>query len=202
MLRDTNRLGTILWAVTVLAHIPTGSFAASSDQLFIPYVSHVQGVPEGDVLNARANATAKSADIGDLYNGDLVEVTAQNASGKWSRVNVGERTAWVSTKYLSPRPKNSFQFVCGGTEPFWSLTFDSANPAIFDPLGGPGKTLDISTLSLNMAQRYWRLSYQGPFFNGEILAHECSDGMSDRTYGWLFRGLVDQTPIAGCCSLN
>src|SRR5690606_1370999 len=121
-----------------------------------------------------------------------VEVVAQTEDGKWSKVNSGESSGWVSSKFLTLQsgtwklgalPKG---MICSGTEPFWSVDAPDGKLS-FRPMDG-------KTLELEQAQILDR-NFEGDR-NRVIIANagdqtvtaviqqnQCSDGMSDRSFG-------------------
>lgn len=62
----------------------------------------VAGVPVGDSLNVRSASNANSADIGDLHEGDIIDVKGLSFDGKWSQVSFNGQNAWVASRYLIP----------------------------------------------------------------------------------------------------
>ena len=183
----------------------------------LPALYDVTGVAADDVLNVRENPRASSDKVGELaHDATGVEVIALSDSGDWGRVNVGEGNGWARMTYLAPTPGFDPSLPafdqplrCGGTEPFWSLNFDAAGGVAFSELGETPVPLERgpSLTALNRA-----LDLQGVLASAEgvevvatLRRQECSDGMSDRVYGYDM-GLIltdgDGTRlIQGCCSL-
>jgi uncharacterized membrane protein len=192
----------ILRPFVIAVAIALGAPLCAQSNAFVPYLATVKGVPEGDVLNLRQGPSAYSDDVGDLANGDIYEITAINPSQKWARINVGEQTAWVSTAYLTPRTVVDHRYSCFGTEPFWSLSIDNLAPVIWSTPETEAETFTIKELTQITTQWSWRVTFEEEMIQGEIWANSCSDGMSDQSFGFAFRGKVQDRTIEGCCSLN
>lgn len=170
-----------------------------------PAISAVSGVSAGDALNVRSGPSTEDPVIGGLPNGAAVEVTARTGDG-WARILHGEGNGWVAMRYLQERraeevPETLF---CGGTEPFWSLTLESDGAMTFTEMEGASSRMSPA----------WRHSVAGRS-NGSFaigsdsyiaLFHrrDCSDGMSDRTYGWaldFLRTGGQGAYLQGCCRM-
>jgi uncharacterized membrane protein len=97
---------------------------------------------------------------------------------------------------------------CIGTEPFWSVRFSADGVTHDTPEGGE------TAVSLSVAA--WpegpglplpvRLTAEGLDLAGLLDHAACSDGMSDRPYGWTLtlgrRGGAEAGPVrSGCCFL-
>lgn len=61
----------------------------------------VTGVPAGDSLNVRSGPRVKAADVGDLHEGDVINVEGTSVDGKWSQIRFNGQIAWVSSRYLT-----------------------------------------------------------------------------------------------------
>ena len=73
--------------------------AAAQD--YLPQLYDVTVVETWDTLNVREAPDGKAAVIGTLRsNAKGVELLERDASGKWGRVNVGERSGWVALRFL------------------------------------------------------------------------------------------------------
>ena len=186
-----------------------------------PALFEVQDVAHDDVLNIRTTPSASASIVGTLAPSQRnIEVVQLNETGNWGRVNSGESSGWVSMRYLHlavQHPWHSPQQpkTCYGTEPFWSL--DLAGDIIFS---GPDQDDIVYTL------KNWAASanHTGHFgfeagdgfsvlsppsstrqLNGVLHAANCSDGMSDRTFGISIDILIKDgqslSMISGCCSL-
>ena len=188
--------------------------AASPARADVPARHVVAGVPPDDVLNVRAGPAASSADIGDLVNGDAVEVIATD--GGWGRIVHGEGNGWVSLAYLEPAPASRVGespipvgLICAGTEPFWSLATDDGASVAFSEPGPDG-------IAEDRARVEWAGAASGRSgFPAALRARSadadyalvlrpaaCSDGMSDRDYGWAAEVLAGERLLTGCCRLD
>ena len=197
-------------ALAVLALAAAAPALAGAPERYV-----VSGVPEGDVLNVRARPSASSADIGDLANGDRVEVLV-TSDGGWGRIVHREGNGWVSLAYLDavepPRVGSSpipTGLICAGTEPFWSLSIESGERVSFSEPTADG----VSEIA---AEVEWAGAASGRSgFPAALRARggeagyalvlrpaACSDGMSDREYGWMGEVLTGRRLLSGCCRLN
>ena len=180
-----------------------------------PALYDVTGVAEDDVLNIRAEPSAFSEIIGALAPDETaVEVIEMSRDGNWGRVNTDEMSGWASLAYLERRPG---QWVgeaprnarCFGTEPFWSLAIGDGGATFNTPEAMPldfGRTARLG--SRNRIDRYAQI-----FENdlGGLVANlrnaSCSDGMSDRAYGWdidlllVLAGEDNAQLFSGCCTI-
>jgi uncharacterized membrane protein len=181
-----------------------GAAALAQD---LPARFTVTGVAAGDVLNVRAEPSAQAAILAALPPGSTgVEVVRLSPDGRWGLTPFREGAGWVSMRYLAreaasgtplPRP-----LLCRGTEPFWSLNITGSGAAFEVP--------DRARVAL-------RPLGEVAGFQGGVLAFDaggetldltvvrmaCSDGMSDRPYGFL--ALVwnrGETFLEGCCALS
>jgi hypothetical protein len=72
--------------------------AAAQD---LPALFRVTGVAANDVLNIRAEPSARAAIIGSFRpDAGGIEVVALSADGRWGLVNSGEQAGWSSMRYL------------------------------------------------------------------------------------------------------
>lgn len=184
-----------------------------------PAMYRVSGVASNDVLNIRSAPDAISNVIGSFEPGTTgVEVMFADPSGKWARVNSGERAGWTSFRFLEPEDGLPWHDMnqpvqCFGTEPFWSVELTGRAPSPFLFFGD-----EVSTLT-----PIW----ESPVFGHDRLdsvifrhdsgysqtvtmlrAEACNDGMSDRDYG-LAVTILSEGPdtflpdplLRGCCTL-
>ena len=188
-------------AVSLIAGFAFGVIWAGAAQAGIvspPLLLEIANVPLNDTLNLRAGPSGSSADIGDLDNGDLVEVL--NIQGNWGMIGHGEGDAWISLSYAKQvvRPVLSSGLPvglgCSGTEPFWSLNLLKLGAVSFD---GASQPILQSGVSRNSSVTYF---FSTPDTVGILRAQQCSDGMSDRTYGWQIDVVSGQGLFSGCCS--
>ena len=185
-----------------------------------PALFNVTGVAADDALNVRAGPFPDSPIIGRFgpYQRDI-EVVRPNDRETWGLVNIGERTGWVSLAYLARQPGQWYgslpdRAFCGGTEPFWTLTIEDGKASFsrFEAERQSGR-VDAVTRSLNHPGRH---SVAGIFERGvggryadflALVSNEaCSDGMSDRAYGYridMTAGNMEGFDLwSGCCALG
>ena len=200
-------LALLLWLAPVAAR--------AADPL--PALFDVSGVSEDDVLNIRAAPDPKADKIGKLaHDATGVEVTGFGPTGHWARVNTGEQTGWVALRYLAPVETPGWStgaapLTCFGTEPFWALRLDPAKKtALFERPEAKPVTLTIARL-MTAARGFPPLVEAGLEDGGRpasatITGGDCSDGMSDMSYGLSveFMHQPEGAPpltLTGCCSL-
>lgn len=176
----------------------------------LPALYNVTGVAQDDVLNIRAEPDADAAIVATLPP-DLagVEVIALSADGDWGRVGLPEGNGWAAMRFLIrqetdigviPRPLR-----CLGTEPFWSVTLGPdgqthATPEDSEPLALVSEAVAEAGYLAFLADQ------QGGLWSVTIAKTECSDGMSDRVYGFaahVFRQREAGHDFrTGCCLLS
>lgn len=181
-----------------------------------PIYGRVTGVAPDDTLNVRAAPSADAEDIGDLAHDEMgIEVTGTDESGQWGRIIWNEGNGWIALAYFEPSPPELVPgttlpagLMCAGTEPFWSLRLSGAGAVFSSPEATvPDLSLLQSTPAAGSPGYPLWMSFSGASVDGLMVVRdlECSDGMSDRSYGWtadlaLFSetgGLVH----TGCCAL-
>lgn len=174
-----------------------------------PALYMVTGVAADDVLNIRAKPDAKSDVIGS-FDPDATGIEVVATSGRWALVNTGEGSGYAALRFLEREPGpdwNSLQtpMTCVGTEPFWSLMIDpvalEATHASPDTPNGQGMDID----HLWPATPWAPAAAVGlPVGTVVLQPAQCSDGMSDRSYGIrvdAFLGTPATTRLSGCCLL-
>lgn len=203
-MRAAARLVAVAAALWFLP--PAGPIAAQT----LPEVYDVRGVAADDVLNIRARPAADAPVLGSLGPGRTgVEVIEITADGSWGRIGLPEGNGWVAMRYLQrqdwpagqmPRP-----FFCAGTEPFWTLGLYPRGDEFVTPEG----RADLTLVAETMAPQGVMVTLVGKDgTDWTLLAGRgaCSDGMSDRAYGWaamLFRAGADgHALMSGCCTLD
>lgn len=180
----------------------------------VPQLYDVTGVAADDVLNIRIAPSASSGIIGTFAPyARGIEVVATNPAGTWGQVNSGEGAGWVSLRYMAARgvtidPYNLPQGLrCFGTEPFWSLSFESG-ALRFERAGTFARALPLWIAQdsgiagdLRRMLRFAGLDGPGVAF---VYPSTCSDGMSDRAYGLSISVMMGPKSalLGGCCSLT
>lgn len=175
-----------------------------------PALHAVVGVALDDVLNIRERPDASAPIIGEIApNAMGIEVIA--VSDGWAVVNTPEVTGYAALRFLEREEGPAWNtlerpLTCLGTEPFWSLALD--------PAAGTAKFStpeDAEARSLTLGQTWpgapWALSAAVSLPDGIAVLSpaECSDGMSERSYGIaadLFLTGPDRLRLSGCCLLS
>jgi uncharacterized membrane protein len=188
--------------------------ASTSAAEEFPALYSVTGVASGDALNIRETPDGTAAILGALPP-DATGVEVVAVEGDWALVNTPDRAGYVALQFLRREDGPSWNdlttpLICLGTEPFWSLDID--------PVAGiaryrtPEET-EPRELALGQTWpgRPWAPSAAVTLPEGLAVLSpaECSDGMSERSYGIaadLFLGGSGfgsgQTRLSGCCLLR
>ncbi len=185
-------------------------FAVSAQ--ILPDAFIVAGVASDDVLNIRAEPNAGAPIVGTLEPfATNIEVLVLSQDSKWGMVSTNEGNGWASMRYLKlsnhtapndiPRP-----MTCFGTEPFWALSMYPGGDEY--ELAGDGRRGLTPIKQVVAHQGYAVVFEEGPTLNRTLAVTRgfCSDGMSDRDYGWRAT-LLNETPggdslFFGCCTLD
>lgn len=196
-----------LWLV--LLFIPTLATAQSID---LPALYDVTGVSADDTLNVRAGPAVTAQVLDELGpDRDGIEVVGFADDRRWGQINIGEGTGWVSMAYMerqenqNPVPKTPVPLWCYGTEPFWSVEIGQTDVSFTDP--GMDEPALVQPIDYYASVPH---SPRGAIVAGDIsgfVSRElCSDGMSDRQYGWridfLRSGNGGHFMFSGCCTLQ
>lgn len=184
--------------------------ALATQEYILPTLFDVSGVSSHDVLNIRAEPSARAARIGTLApDAQRVEVVEEQAG--WGRINTGEGTGWVSMRYLAYRT-DVWQpgqlppaFRCLGTEPFWDARVEDGDLVLRSPEDQAGDRRPVrAVLDTGIFRDPARVVVAQDM---TLFSHPqiCSDGMSDRLFG-LSATLVihgDQPRmLSGCCMIQ
>lgn len=192
----------------VLIAVLTVFAAWASPALATPTLYDVTGVAANDVLNIRAEPSARARIIGTLpANARGIEVVDTAPNG-WMRIYDGRRTGWVNGRYLMrAAPVAAPQLTCLGTEPFWSLTrFD--NTLTYDtPDAAPRQMTLRSGLTDGLSPPRTQAMIGGDAAGRVtvvIRTEQCSDGMSDVVYPSSAAVILDGSGqasrlLTGCC---
>ncbi len=174
-----------------------------------PQLASVIGVAADDALNVRAEPRGSSEDIGDLAPNSIVEVLELDKSRKWARILHQEGNGWVAARFLQERSYLTTNagvplgLMCIGNEPFWSLALNTDQSLTFEQANLGRRTFQSTwnTRSANMGGAVYGIATQD--VQAILRRAACSDGMSDRTYGWsvdvLTAGKEQPTLLSGCC---
>lgn len=196
-----------LWLV--LLFMPTLATAQSMD---LPALYDVTGVSADDTLNVRAGPAVTAQVLDELGpERDGIEVVGFADDRRWGQINIGEGTGWISMAYMerqenqNPVPKTPVPLWCYGTEPFWSVEIGQTDVSFTDP--GMDEPALVQPIDYYASVPH---SPRGAIVAGDIsgfVSRElCSDGMSDRQYGWridfLRSGNGGHFMFSGCCTLQ
>ncbi len=181
--------------------------AAAQD---LPAAYGVTGVAADDVLNIRAEPSSDAAVVGS-YAPDRhqVEVLGLSADGRWGKVGLPEGNGWVAMRYLAAEPLADgllpHPFRCVGTEPFWGLSISDSGATFSTPEAEEPLTVAVESVA-PQGMLATLAGAGGEVWTMTVARRECSDGMSDRIYGWetfLYRtGLMGNVLYSGCCTMD
>ena len=174
-----------------------------------PALHDVTGVAADDVLNVRAAPHGSAAIVGALApDAAGVEVIRSSDDHRWGLVNAGEGTGWVSLTFMARRPGQWFGSTpalasCFGTEPFWTLGFESEGDAV--TWATPEETRAGRLLSRpapsNDRRRHGLVLALDGLRVASVRTETCGDGMSDREYG-IAIDVIGERVLSGCCTLQ
>jgi uncharacterized membrane protein len=174
-----------------------------------PALHSVTGVASDDVLNVRERPDADAPILGSLPP-DAAGVEVISVTDGWALVNVGDGSGYASLKFLAREDGPDWNalarpLACLGTEPFWGLSIDPA--AGMATFGSP----EIPEQDMPIGQTWpgtpWAQAAALALPDGMAVLYpaECSDGMSNRSYGIvadLFLNGPDQPRLSGCCLIG
>jgi uncharacterized membrane protein len=198
-------LGRLLAALVLLPWLALAALPAAAQTL--PARFTVTGVAQGDVLNVRERPSASARILGSFQPGATgIEVIEQSPDGRWGLVALREGAGWVSMRYLRAEPPSATPLprplYCLGTEPFWSLAV-TPQGAQFERPGQPAIRLRQHGEVAGFTGGVMAFDAGGETLDLTVIRARCSDGMSDRPYG--FRAMVwnrGGTFLEGCCKLS
>lgn len=178
----------------------------------LPAQYSVAGVAPDDVLNIRAAPRASSAKIGALAPYTInIEVLALSEDGRWGRIGMPEGNGWVAMRYLERQEVPEDQVIprplsCVGTEPFWRIGLLPRGDE-FERMGEDRVDLERDTERPGEDGYQAELSASdGTVYSLVVARGQCSDGMSDREYGWSGTLIIDRASgaetLQGCCTLD
>lgn len=201
-----------LLSVAALLALLAGPALATPEYL-LPTLSDVTGVAANDRLNIRERPDAAAAVIGTLPpDAKGIEIVAERNG--WAQVNTGERAGWVNARFLTFRSdvwqtgQLPATLNCLGTEPFWSVRQVGKTIVYETPEGArqmerravldQGFRSPVRGVIAGDAQGRMTLAIQ---------PGQCSDGMSDRSYGLsallIFDGAGQTSRMqSGCCRIS
>lgn len=191
--------------MAVFAVLVSGAFPAASAEIALPAIYTVTGVSGDDALNVRSGPSMDHPVIGALPNGAPVEVTVDPGGG-WVRILHGEGNGWVALRYVRPRaaPDMPETLFCGGTEPFWSLMMERDGGLVFTEAGQGPEAIPPDWRHGASGRPLASFAVGSDGYAALFHRRACSDGMSDRTYGWAldFLRIGGQGGyLQGCCRM-
>jgi uncharacterized membrane protein len=175
-----------------------------------PAMHDVAGVAADDVLNIREAPDAGSAIIGTLAP-DATDIEVIAVQDGWALVNTDGTSGYASLRFLVRAAGPDWNVLqspltCLGTEPFWSMKIDpEAGESRFQT--PEDEAPHIAPITESWPGQPWAQTAAVALPDGlAVLAPaECSDGMSDQSYGIaadLFLSGPDQQRLSGCCRLD
>lgn len=178
-----------------------------------PALHRVAGVGAGDVLNIRAEPSARADIVGHFARDAVgIEVIGLNEEQTWGLVRINEGTGWVNIRFLAREHADAWHsgthsLTCSGTEPFWTFSFFlPSNRAEFV---APDDSWEVRTDAPDLPRTVFPPTLALPFSGARegfavVRNGVCSDGMSDRLFGLeaqvYFRG--QSGALTGCCMLG
>lgn len=208
-----RRQGRAVAVVTCLS-LPLHPALATTEYM-LPSLFDVAGVAADDVLNIREAPSARARIVAELPpDARNIEVVGYDASGKWARINAGEKTGWVALRFLQYRvdvwePRTLPPSLhCLGNEPFWSLEV-SGETLVYSTPDVPRTVFDLEAAAdtgrFRDPRRALTASTGRLSMTASIVPMACSDGVSDRAYGLdatiLFHRSGGTEMLTGCCSI-
>ena len=179
-------------------------------ELRLPMVFDVQAVAADDVLNVRAEPSAAARVLTTLAPSTKgIEVIGLSEDGKWGQISTGEGNGWVAMRFLvaqHPAGALAGELTCFGTEPFWRLAV-SPQSLRWKPMDGAEQKLELAEW-IAADGGYFAASDADAQTKAQLIVspEQCSDGMSDRAYGYAVRVILSQGKAAsllrGCCTLD
>ncbi|WP_108258338.1 COG3650 family protein [Mangrovicoccus ximenensis] len=168
-------------------------------------------VTEDAALHAAPDAA--SPETGSAGAGKRLEILGFSEDGAWAQTGRGEGAAWLPTGKLArvEGTADGLPLRCHGTEPFWGLNLASAFFAEYERPEHPEEPLQVTgrddALAYSGRARLW--TFVGDGMRGHLVVRNeaCSDGMSDRPYGFSATLSLAETAGAvhlrlGCCTLT
>jgi uncharacterized membrane protein len=208
-------MSTGLGAIALALMLCVTQAANAQPSGVLPALFNVADVAADDVLNVRLAPKGSAPIIGSLApSATLIEVTALSADGQWGRINLGETAGWANLRFLrrdssADWTEMTTPMTCSGTEPFWSLSMDSANGnLILSDMDQPLRPLEIDWLrQASGVPATIGFSLRSDTAKGfaTLRGAECSDGMSDRLSSiaitLFLKGDGGPMGLVGCCNL-
>lgn len=201
--------GNLMLRLALALGLSLAGPAAATQEYILPTLFDVARVAPDDVLNIRADPSASSPIIGTLAP-DAARIEVVEERQGWARVNTGEGSGWVSSRFLNYRTDVWAEgalpagWQCFGTEPFWAVIPQGDGVV----LGGPDLPGDVRPVRAVLSSGVFRDPTRALVAEGLTLTATpqlCSDGMSDRMFGLRATVVIDgDSPrmLTGCCSIQ
>ncbi|MFV0301489.1 MAG: COG3650 family protein, partial [Paracoccus sp. (in: a-proteobacteria)] len=183
--------------------------AHATPEYILPTLFNVTDVEADDVLNIRAEPSARAAIIGRLAH-DRTHVEVVEERSGWGRVNSGEGSGWVSMRYLAYRSdvwragKLPASFTCHGTEPFWGLSVRQGQLIYSDP-ETPENRRPVRNVLNGAGYLDHTMAILAEGVTVSVVPQLCSDGMSDMRFGLRASVILQDRSaylLQGCCSIQ
>lgn len=210
----------VLAALIMASSASEGARAQDSDARYAaPSYFRVGALPPGETLTVRGGPAGDTEALGELVeDAGPIEVVSVTLNGRteWAEIIFQERNAFVARRFLEPLAIDTLPgsaipqlLSCHGTEPFWSVGFPGPNDAVLEVLSSQdGQPMFFRVADIRSAQNRGGapavISLEGAAANATLFVDRgwCSDGMSDRDYGWRAFLILDdatQSVFQGCC---
>lgn len=181
---------------------------AAAQEARLPALFDVAGVASDDALNVRRTPRTTANPIGELrHDATDIEVITLSESGDWGLVTLGEQSGWAAMRFLARQPGQGWDVppairTCVGTEPFWGLDLRAGSPGFSTPL--ESLPIDVPAITpVDGRVEPWVLNAEGDHapLLGILSRRACSDGMSDRAFGYRLDLIQGGRGLTGCCTL-
>lgn len=201
----------MLRVLSILTALLLATAATAQD---FPALYRVTGVAVNDVLNIRAEPSARTPIVGSFAPDQTgIEVVGLSEDRRWGLVRSDEGVGWSAMRFLSRERADGWQdgqqhLTCAGTEPFWRLDlFLPTNRAEFHDIDSGGFEVRTNAPDLNRTRfpATLAMTFVGARQGfAAIRQGICSDGMSDRLFGLEVQvyWLDDPQGLSGCCNLG
>lgn len=177
-----------------------------------PGLFRVSGVAADDVLNIRAEPSARAEILGSFAPGEAgIEVIGLSEDRRWGLVRTGDGVGWSHMRYMQRDVLESWaegrtELDCHGTEPFWRMTFFL--PTNRAEYVAPDDSFEVRTdapyLPSTAHPPTLALAFEGARQGFAVVRQGiCSNGMSEHLFGLetqvYWRGEI--AGLSGCCAL-
>lgn len=184
---------------------------------YLPNLFDVTVVQTWDTLNVRESPDGQAKVLATLpATAKGIQLVARDATGKWGKVNVGEKVGWVALRFLKQQPgiwqpaALPQSLNCTGTEPFWGLKPGKSGMVFSEP-DQPDRQLELRKVMDRGIEGEPTRGLIAGDDKGRVTAfirpEQCSDGMSDRDFALAVSVIMDgqdqpSRMLGGCCSIG